>query len=192
MPRERKTLERELGQLEADERYARREYLVGPNGSVTRQIAETADLLAPWELECQRFEVRGRRQLLELLDAPQQLLRVLRRAGHVELHARPVGVHLADAEHRLIVDERTAREHAAAIDDALSRHLRHEPISGLDGGDPFPVQVGDPDQPVFAHLLVRLGAEHQDPVPHRTSVGAHPTALPAGRTSPRSDRPTSW
>lgn len=56
MERERRRLEQELAALRVDERYVRRDYLVGPHGSITGRLSEARSMLDPWELECQRFE----------------------------------------------------------------------------------------------------------------------------------------
>ena len=56
MAREEPALRRRITEIEADHRFVRREYLVGPQGERTRALAEARSLLEPWEHECQRFE----------------------------------------------------------------------------------------------------------------------------------------
>ncbi|MCB9699628.1 MAG: hypothetical protein H6738_22780 [Alphaproteobacteria bacterium] len=54
--RERGRLRTEIERLRAEERYVRREYLVGPNGTITARLAEARQMLEPWAQECARFE----------------------------------------------------------------------------------------------------------------------------------------
>jgi hypothetical protein len=56
MHKENGVLASQIAAIEADPSYVRREYLVGPNGSITRELAEAADNLATWQLDCDRFE----------------------------------------------------------------------------------------------------------------------------------------
>ena len=56
MEREHHVLRQAIANCEADERYQRREYLVGPMGSLSRELAEAQSLGEPWEQECARFE----------------------------------------------------------------------------------------------------------------------------------------
>lgn len=56
MAREADVLRKTIARIEADPRYQRREYLVGPVGELTRARQEAASLLEPWEQECARFE----------------------------------------------------------------------------------------------------------------------------------------
>lgn len=56
MAREEQALRRRIAEIEADPRFVRRAYLVGPQGERTRALDEARSLLEPWELECQRFE----------------------------------------------------------------------------------------------------------------------------------------
>lgn len=56
MEREAHVLRQAIARVEADERYQRREYLVGPVGELTRKRQETVSLMEPWEQECARFE----------------------------------------------------------------------------------------------------------------------------------------
>lgn len=66
MEKERRHLASRVTELEADERYVRRDALVGPHGSLTRSLAEARDLLDPWERECRRFEEQV--DFLELVE----------------------------------------------------------------------------------------------------------------------------
>lgn len=56
LAKEEKKLQARVVGLEADERWTRREQLVGPLGSHTRALAEAKDLLDPWERDCRTFE----------------------------------------------------------------------------------------------------------------------------------------
>lgn len=56
MAREEHVLKQTVARVLADERYRRREYLVGPAGELTRALEENQSLLDPWEQECARFE----------------------------------------------------------------------------------------------------------------------------------------
>lgn len=56
MAHEEQVLRRTIATIEADERYVRRQYLVGPNGSLTRELDEARGMLEPWQAECARFE----------------------------------------------------------------------------------------------------------------------------------------
>ncbi len=49
-------LRRTVARVVADERYRRREYILGPAGELTLERTETADMMEPWVAECQRFE----------------------------------------------------------------------------------------------------------------------------------------
>jgi len=73
MAREKLTLEKTLARIQGDERYRRREYLVGPHGDLTRELEERNQLLEPWEQECSRFEdLDGFLQLVEVkYDTPE-------------------------------------------------------------------------------------------------------------------------
>lgn len=72
MGREEAKLRTRLTQLEADERYIKREHLTGPQGTWTRELAEAKDLLEPWDQDCQRFEVlEGFQELIDIgYDTP--------------------------------------------------------------------------------------------------------------------------
>jgi hypothetical protein len=63
--------------IEGDEQYRRREYLIGTNGSITRELAEARDLLAPWEEAAHRFEsLPSFQELLDTgYDTPQFSIR---------------------------------------------------------------------------------------------------------------------
>jgi hypothetical protein len=56
MAHERVVLANTVKRIEADERWQRRQYLVGPAGELTGALAEAQSLLEPWELECKKFE----------------------------------------------------------------------------------------------------------------------------------------
>ena len=56
MAHEKLVLERRIGAIEQDERYVRRQWLVGPHGELTRELEERKSLLQPWEEACARFE----------------------------------------------------------------------------------------------------------------------------------------
>jgi hypothetical protein len=73
MERERQKLEGDLAAVRADERFQRREYLVGPYGEITRRLEEAKGMLEPWEKECQAFELLdGFTELLETgYDTPE-------------------------------------------------------------------------------------------------------------------------
>lgn len=73
MEKERRQLTGRIAEMEADERYAQREALVGPSGSLTRSMAEAREMLDPWERECARFEDQvGFLELVELrYDTPE-------------------------------------------------------------------------------------------------------------------------
>lgn len=72
MEREAKKLQARVVGLEADEKWKRREALVGPHGTYTRALAEAKDMLDPWERDCQRFEqLDGFLELVEVgYDTP--------------------------------------------------------------------------------------------------------------------------
>ncbi len=53
---ERKVLGSNVGRLEADERYQKRDVLAGPDGTLTQELAQNRDTLAPLQQECDRFE----------------------------------------------------------------------------------------------------------------------------------------
>jgi hypothetical protein len=73
MAREKVALERTITRIEADDRYVRRQYLVGPAGERTRALDEAKALLEPWEQECGRFEsLPGFLELVEVgYDTPR-------------------------------------------------------------------------------------------------------------------------
>ncbi|MBW1878316.1 MAG: hypothetical protein JRJ84_08145 [Deltaproteobacteria bacterium] len=73
MAREKLTLEKTLARIQGDERYRRREYLVGPHGELTREREERRQLLEPWVLECRKFEdLDGFEALVEVkYDTPE-------------------------------------------------------------------------------------------------------------------------
>lgn len=53
---ERKVLESSITTIEADDRFARRDQLVGPVGSLTQELENARTTLEPLEQECLRFE----------------------------------------------------------------------------------------------------------------------------------------
>ncbi len=57
MKHEEHVLRSTIARIEADERYVKRELLVGPQGNLINELAEARDMLAPFEAECARFEV---------------------------------------------------------------------------------------------------------------------------------------
>ncbi|HEY0251396.1 MAG TPA: hypothetical protein VGC41_07700 [Kofleriaceae bacterium] len=56
MAQERKVLTSSLAQLDADERYQRRETLLGPDGTLQQELDTAKEALAPLQTECERFE----------------------------------------------------------------------------------------------------------------------------------------
>jgi hypothetical protein len=66
MAKEERQLQARIEQLRADERYRRREALIGPHGERTRALAEAEDHLATWEADAARFE--GQDGFLELVE----------------------------------------------------------------------------------------------------------------------------
>ncbi len=67
LAREEKKLQAQVAKLVGDEKWAKREQLVGPYGSLTRSLAEAKDLLEPWEREAERFEhLEGFLELVKL------------------------------------------------------------------------------------------------------------------------------
>ena len=66
------TLQRTIARVEADERYQRRQFLVGPHGEWTRKRQETEEMLAPWREEAAKFEsLEGFEALVDLgYDTP--------------------------------------------------------------------------------------------------------------------------
>lgn len=69
---EARVLQGTIAKVVGDERYRRREYLVGPQGELTRALAERQDMLATWQQECDRFEeLNGFLDLIQLgYDTP--------------------------------------------------------------------------------------------------------------------------
>jgi hypothetical protein len=66
MAHERAVLTKAIARIEADERWQRRTFLVGPSGEHTRELAEATSMLEPWATDCARFEsLEG---FLELVD----------------------------------------------------------------------------------------------------------------------------
>jgi len=56
MARELSRLQKQIVRTEADDRFQKRSYLVGPQGKITLKLQEAQDMLAPWELECAKYE----------------------------------------------------------------------------------------------------------------------------------------
>lgn len=57
---------RRIAVTEADERYRRRQFLVGPHGELQTKLSEAQSMLEPWEHECAKFEdLTGFDDLLE-------------------------------------------------------------------------------------------------------------------------------
>jgi hypothetical protein len=53
---ERKVLQSSVARLEADPRYQQRDVLAGPDGTLTQELAQNRETLAPLQVECDRFE----------------------------------------------------------------------------------------------------------------------------------------
>jgi len=53
---ERKVLQSGIARLEADERYQKRDVLAGPDGTLTQELNQNRETLAPLQAECDRFE----------------------------------------------------------------------------------------------------------------------------------------
>jgi len=79
MAKQADMLRRTVARVLADENYQRREYIVGPAGSLTLERVEVLSLLEPWVHECQRFEgLEGFQELVELgYDTPDYEIPVL-------------------------------------------------------------------------------------------------------------------
>lgn len=73
MDRERGVLTRTVERIAGDERYRRRQVLVGPGGELTAEVEEAQQMLEPWAKECAPFEAQpGWAELLETgYDTPQ-------------------------------------------------------------------------------------------------------------------------
>ena len=67
MARETGMLAKRIARITADERYTRREYLVGTHGHLTLALAEAKSMLDPWEAECLTYELQD--GFLELVQA---------------------------------------------------------------------------------------------------------------------------
>ncbi len=66
MAHQLQVLKKTVARIRAEERYIRREFLVGPHGELTHEVAERRSLLDPWERECARFEsLEGFQELIE-------------------------------------------------------------------------------------------------------------------------------
>jgi hypothetical protein len=70
---EEAALRKRILSIQADERYVRRTYLVGPYGELTRALDEAKSLLDPWEQACAVYEVHeGFTELIETrYDTPE-------------------------------------------------------------------------------------------------------------------------
>ena len=66
MVQERKVLEASLARLDGDDRYGRRETLLGPSGMLQQELDMAAETLAPLAAECERFELLP--DFLELIE----------------------------------------------------------------------------------------------------------------------------
>jgi hypothetical protein len=53
---ERKVLQSGIAKAEADERYQKRDVLAGPDGTLTQELNQNKETLAPLQQECDRFE----------------------------------------------------------------------------------------------------------------------------------------
>lgn len=53
---ERKVLQTSIGKLEAEERFGKRDALAGPDGTLTQELQQNKETLAPLQAECDRFE----------------------------------------------------------------------------------------------------------------------------------------
>ena len=53
---ERKVLQSSIARMEADERYRRRDVLLGPDGTLTQELEQNRETLAPLQAACDRFE----------------------------------------------------------------------------------------------------------------------------------------
>jgi hypothetical protein len=63
---ERKVLTASLQRIEADDRYVRRDLLVGTSGTLTQELDNAREALAPLQAECDRFE--SQEGFLELIE----------------------------------------------------------------------------------------------------------------------------
>ena len=57
MAHERHTLEHAIARVEADPRYQQREVLASPDGTLRAKLAEAQEMIAPFDRECDKFEV---------------------------------------------------------------------------------------------------------------------------------------
>lgn len=73
MKHERRVLQSAIARIVGSETYRRREFLVGPNGELTRELAERQSMLDAWQVDCSRFEdLPGFLKLIELkYDTPE-------------------------------------------------------------------------------------------------------------------------
>ena len=66
LAQERKVLQAQLAKIESDERYQRRDVLVGPSGTLQQELEASQESLAPLQAECDRFETQE--GFLELVE----------------------------------------------------------------------------------------------------------------------------
>jgi len=73
MAQESKVLAHTVSRIEAKSIYQRREYLVGPHGEYTAELAERQSMLDEWQRECDRFESLDgfERLLVHQYDTPE-------------------------------------------------------------------------------------------------------------------------
>ena len=73
MEQEAKVLQRRIAEILADERYQRRQWLVGPEGELTRGRAEVWEMYEPWQRDALRYEdIIGFLELVDLkYDTPE-------------------------------------------------------------------------------------------------------------------------
>ena len=73
------SLRKAIVRIEADERWQRRQFLVGPVGELTRALEEVESMLEPWIRDCERFEQQeGFMELLQVhYDTPEYELNFL-------------------------------------------------------------------------------------------------------------------
>ena len=70
---ERKVLSASIAKIEGDDRFARRDVLVGPAGTLTQELDTMRETLAPLETDCARYEsLAGFKELVEIgYDTPR-------------------------------------------------------------------------------------------------------------------------
>lgn len=72
MAKEQDVLKKTVQRINLDERYKRRQYLVGPHGELTQELLEARSMLEPWEETAARYEqLEGFMELVEVgYDTP--------------------------------------------------------------------------------------------------------------------------